>query len=324
VNPVDDQKPETAVSAAPEGPRRRWVEKWPVLTPLLLVGGLVWLTQWFQERQEFIEAFPDVKFHPPALLEWFDFSDSTLKFIGDPVTLAVGGESLDHAAPFLQQFRKAERLHCWEMSEAQVQQLPALSAVETCRFRRCSLSDASCDVIAQWTTLLSLEILNNAEQSPGYHVRITTEGIRQLTTLSKLRKLTLYCTDLDADVLGVIGEFSALEQLRVGRVPVSRNGLQQLARAPKLQHVRLRACEFNTSTLDGLAKCDKLVSLDLGGSTVTDEMILSLSECPSLEHLDLTGTLVSRSGCRALLELRSDLYIEDAHGMPVAADVLDD
>jgi hypothetical protein len=324
-NPVEIERPQSPEDPAPQTRLRRWLQRWPVLIPLLLVGGLLWLTRWVQARQEFIEAFPEVKFRPPELIGRFGFSDATLKLIGEPRTLAIGGESFERVSPFLDHFQKIERLHVWEMSDAQVRRLPAFSAVEHCRFRRSSLSDESCDVIARWTSLAKLEIRNNPNQEPGFNVTITTAGIKKLTTLTSLRELTLYCPELDTDVFVVLSDFPALEYLLIDGVRVDRRGLQAMARAPEVKVLRLLRCEVDRSALDELAKSDRLVSLDLGGSTVTDEMVQPLSQCSTLKNLDLNGTQVSRAACLVLLELRPELNIQDANGMRVVnSEILDD
>jgi len=59
---TDPRSLQTAARASGEASRRRWVDKWPVLIPLLLVSGLLWMSLWYSRRAQLLEEASFVEF----------------------------------------------------------------------------------------------------------------------------------------------------------------------------------------------------------------------------------------------------------------------
>src|SRR6056297_1952836 len=91
---------------------------------------------------------------------------------------------------------------------------------------------------------------------------ITSEDLKPLTELSRLRALRLAGTEIGDDALVTIGQIESLEDLDLRNCPVSDAGLAELTSLSKLKALRLSgengACTVSDEGMQHVAEIDNL------------------------------------------------------------------
>lgn len=157
-----------------------------------------------------------------------------------------------------------------------------------------------------------LSDLVGLEQLEELHLdraEVTDEGLRHLSALSDLRRLTIRgakITDRGVDSL------LALKQLRSLNIPqadLSDEGFRRLSELPRLELLRLGSPRLTDAALESVPAFPKLRFLHLIDVPVTDRGLRHLHGLQRLESLYLDGARASDQGVVALLEASPDLHL---------------
>jgi hypothetical protein len=107
------------------------------------------------------------------------------------------------------------------------------------------------------TTLVLLYTDGKHWEGPAPGTRPDLAGAsNQLTSLTRLKLLSLRCWSLDDDQLGFLNDLPALEELHLFRLPISGAGFSQVRENCRLRRVDIAMCsEFDD---DGLAEVLRL------------------------------------------------------------------
>ncbi len=198
----------------------------------------------------------------------------------------------------------------WKEFQPEIlERLSSLKDLQRLTIRSGYLHDSAIDAISRLETLTHLRLSG----------KLTSEGVAQLSRLSKLRCLDLRHNDISAGAMEPLGALNRLEELvladtaadatYVHHFPDLRvlilSGEQgdpniDFAAIAKLEKLEILDVSHNKTTTDrGIARLDslkRLRALVLSNTDVTDSCIDVLASLPSLEALDLEHTKVTASG----------------------------
>lgn len=200
---------------------------------------------------------------------------------------------------------------------------------------RCRFDDESIAVIADFDRLQGL-VITIADPEVGTQPArpITSRGLAQLTSLSRLRFLTLNFVGPDAAMMSLLPHWPALEEVvileRQDLAPIlPGSSLAYLGALPRLKHVvvnsvaadraedlvpltKLKHLErvlihraaLDDATSHTLGAMSALHDLELPSTRLTAANLAAVAQNPNLQSLDFDGADLPAGGLRALTSFR--------------------
>jgi len=134
--------------------------------------------------------------------------------------------------------------------------------------------------------------LPSLEQLDLKGTSITSEGLKSLASMKKLKELDLSLTAVDSSAMDVVGGFTALRVLRLKQTRLDDAGVWKLKNLVHLEELDLSGTAITTKAMTGIQGMVKLKTLDLG-ETQVDGGFAALRSYKQLENLHLNDTPVT-------------------------------
>ncbi|XP_061569904.1 uncharacterized protein si:ch73-173p19.1 [Cololabis saira] len=166
--------------------------------------------------------------------------------------------------------------------------------------------------------LCRLSLLSELDLTDYTHV--TDQGVSQISTMTRLKKLSLSNTQVTDAGLPSLHGLQDLQELCLDRTAVTSQGVAQLITClPHLQVLGLASTRVgDTVVRKGLVSCHQLVKLNLSRTRITDNGLKYLKDMP-LAQINLDGTGVSLMGIANLLTSTniSSIRASNTHTIPL-------
>ncbi|XP_038153912.1 uncharacterized protein si:ch73-173p19.1 isoform X2 [Cyprinodon tularosa] len=136
------------------------------------------------------------------------------------------------------------------------------------------------------------------------YTKVTDQGVSQLASMTRLRKLSLSNTQVTDAGLPSLRGLLELQELCLDRTAVTSRGVAELITClPQLQVLGLASTQVGDSVVRrGLIHCHQLVKINLSRTRITDQGLKHLKDM-RLAQVNLDGTGVSLTGIANLLSL---------------------
>lgn len=159
--------------------------------------------------------------------------------------------------------------------------------------RHC-VTDSGLSFLSRLSVLIELDLTD--------YTQVTDQGVSQLSTMIRLKKLSLSNTQVTDAGLPSLRGLLALQELCLDRTAVTSRGVAQLITfLPHLQVLGLASTQVgDTVVRRGLIRCNQLVKLNLSRTRITDHGLKFLKNM-HLAQVNLDGTGVSPTGIANLL-----------------------
>lgn len=234
-------------------------------------------------------------------------------------------------------FPKLEHLNLRLCDELGASTPAAIATMANLRYLDLSLND--------WISAHSLEPLSQLNHLERLLLicckKLGDDGLPVIAEITSLKALDLSTCPVEGTALGELGKLPSLEELRLSRTRLSKQGFEQLGtltsgirklaldvtaaddaviasllKLEGLEWLSLASCSGLT-TLQGLDRLEHLHSLDLGFcENLTDGCLDALTGMKSLRHLSLTScTGLTEVGLQKLGQLSGLLHL-DVKGCP--------
>lgn len=169
-------------------------------------------------------------------------------------------------------------------------------------FKRQLVGDKELQLIGKFRQLDELELVGD----------FTNDGLRYLSGLSGLRKLSLYSPMIsDAGVSQFEGK--ALTELVLANTFITDKSVQHIATFAKLRTLNLSNCAAVTDKgIRDLLKLKNLQALWIPGTAVTDSGLEGVAQMKQLKVLGLASPSITEKGVKKLTALRElqTLYVD--------------
>ncbi|XP_037312297.2 uncharacterized protein si:ch73-173p19.1 [Pungitius pungitius] len=159
---------------------------------------------------------------------------------------------------------------------------------------RHSVTDGGLLFLSRLSVLLELDLTD--------YTQVTDQGVRHLSAMSRLRKLSLSNTQVTDAGLPALRGLQELQELCLDRTAVTSRGVAELVTClPHLQVLGLASTRVgDTVVRRALIRCNQLVKLNLSRTRITDHGLKFLKNI-HLAQVNLDGTGVSLMGIASLL-----------------------
>ncbi|XP_008306425.1 F-box protein At3g58530-like [Cynoglossus semilaevis] len=157
------------------------------------------------------------------------------------------------------------------------------------------------------------------------YTQVTDTGVQSLSTLTKLRRLSLSNTHVtDAGLPSLCG-LQALEDLCLDRTAVTSQGVAELIiRLTHLQVLGLASTQVGDTVVSkGVVHCKQLVKLNLSHTRITDKSLKHLKNM-HLAQVNLDRTGVSLTGIANLLSFTNIISIRASNPRTIPLDEVSD
>ncbi|MEQ2239730.1 hypothetical protein ILYODFUR_007429 [Ilyodon furcidens] len=136
------------------------------------------------------------------------------------------------------------------------------------------------------------------------YTQVTDQGVSQLATMTRLKKLSLSNTRVTDAGLSSLRGLQELQELCLDRTAVTSRGVAELITClPHLQVLGLASTQVGDSVVRrGLVHCHQLAKVNLSHTRITDQGLKHLKDM-RLAQVNLDGTGVSLTGIANLLSL---------------------
>ncbi|KAM4718720.1 uncharacterized protein FYW61_016450 [Anableps anableps] len=136
------------------------------------------------------------------------------------------------------------------------------------------------------------------------YTQVTDQGVSQLATMTRLKKLSLSNTQVTDGGLPSLRGLRELQELCLDRTAVTSRGVAELITClPQLQVLGLASTRVGDSVVRrGLIHCHQLVKINLSHTRITDKGLKHLKDM-RLAQVNLDGTGVSLMGIANLFSL---------------------
>lgn len=115
--------------------------------------------------------------------------------------------------------------------------------------------------------------------------RLSDDGLAELTSLGRLRRLSLAQTRVSAEAGACLAQLRGLEDLDVSNTSFDDRGLESITNLDRLQTLRLAHCRLTDRSLDSLLALGNLRELDLTSTGIGVDGLARLGELPRLQQL---------------------------------------
>ncbi|XP_019962910.1 uncharacterized protein [Paralichthys olivaceus] len=159
---------------------------------------------------------------------------------------------------------------------------------------RHSVNDSGLAYLSDLSLLLELDLTD--------YTQVTDQGVNQLSTMSRLKKLSLSNTQVTDAGLPSLRGLQELQELCLDRTAVTSRGVAELIVClPHLQVLGLASTQVgDTVVRRGVIRCNQLVKINLSRTRITDHGLKFLKHM-HLAQVNLDGTGVSLMGIANLL-----------------------
>uniref|UniRef100_A0A665VA87 Uncharacterized LOC115060683 n=1 Tax=Echeneis naucrates TaxID=173247 RepID=A0A665VA87_ECHNA len=157
------------------------------------------------------------------------------------------------------------------------------------------------------------------------YTQVTDQGVKQLSNLTRLKKLSLSNTQVtDAGLPSLCG-LKELQELCLDRTAVTSRGVAELIISlPHLQVLGLASTQVgDTVVRRGLIRCSQLVKLNLSRTRITDHGLKFLKHM-RLAQVNLDGTGVSLMGIASLLSFSNISSVRASNTRVIPPDEVSD
>ena len=149
--------------------------------------------------------------------------------------------------------------------------------------------------------LQHLDELPNLESIDLGGCNVTTEGILQLRSSRKLKRLGL--DDIrpplnDNDIGRIASAWPNLESISLGSCQITDAGLSHVGNLRRLRYLNVSRTQITDKGLGSLAGLSQLTTLHANNTRILDQGMVHLGAMESLEKLDLNYTGISDRGLR--------------------------
>jgi Leucine-rich repeat (LRR) protein len=182
-----------------------------------------------------------------------------------------------------------------------VPKLRRVASLHTLGLRDTLISDAALANIAELTQLEHLYIGTGSE-APGI-TTITDKGLAQLSTLRRLRGLTVNNCSIDGSALVHLGMLRRLEWLYMRHTNFNDAAAHHLRQFPRLHRLDLWNTSITDAAIDDICELDRLEDLYLPDNRLTDAAAPKLAKLTRLKVLDVSETQFSDHGVEQLQSL---------------------
>jgi hypothetical protein len=305
---------EVAYSIEPSGDvrgerrRYRWLHRWPVLIPLLLVGGLLWISLWYSRRAQLLEDASHVEFEAPTWTWLEAFTGPEVRtLIGSPTALHLSdGQTTKANLRLVAGFGEMTDFAAPDMTDADLEYLTGCTKLRSLNLQPSSITDAGIQSLGRFG---DLERLWLATDQP-----LSSASLDALAPLGRLRILGIDTPSMKQVDLAPLSDLRNLESLTLTGAEIGGDSLKHLAGLPRLQGLGLRDCRIDVDALAALQRSASQPRLILNGSSVTDRHLPALEKLTWLLTVSFHGTQVSDEACLRLKQERPGMEIYDAQG----------
>lgn len=182
---------------------------------------------------------------------------------------------------------------------------------------RHSVTDTGLSFLARLSLLVELDLTD--------YTQVTDQGVSQLSTMTRLKKLSLSNTQVTDAGLPSLRGLQELQELCLDRTAVTSRGVAELITClPHLQVLGLASTQVgDTVVRRGLLRCSQLVKLNLSRTRITDNGLKFLKHM-HLAQVNLDGTGVSLIGIVSLLSFTNISSIRASNTRIVPPDEVSD
>ncbi|XP_056869061.1 uncharacterized protein si:ch73-173p19.1 [Takifugu flavidus] len=182
---------------------------------------------------------------------------------------------------------------------------------------RRSVTDGGLSFLSRLTLLTELDLTD--------YTQVTDQGVAQLASMRRLKKLSLSNTQVTDAGLPPLRGLQELQELCLDRTAVTSRGVADLITGlPHLQVLGLACTQVgDTVVRKGLLRCSQLVKLNLSRTRITDNGLKFLKRM-HLAHVNLDGTGVSLAGVTDLLTLTNISSIRASNTRSIPLDEVSD
>ncbi|XP_039983584.1 uncharacterized protein si:ch73-173p19.1 [Xiphias gladius] len=182
---------------------------------------------------------------------------------------------------------------------------------------RHSVNDSGLSYLSDLSLLSELDLTD--------YTQVTDQGVKQLSTMTRLKKLSLSNTQVTDAGLPSLRGLQELQELCLDRTAVTSRGVAELIVClPHLQVLGLASTQVgDTVVRRGLIHCNQLVKLNLSRTRITDHGLKFLKHV-RLAQVNLDGTGVSLMGIASLLSFTNISSIRASNTRAVPPDEVSD
>jgi len=306
---VEVESPPSSEDPTPQTRLRRWLQRWPVLIPLLLVGGLLWVSLWYSRRSQLLEDASHVEFEAPtwAWLEAFA-GPEVRTLIGSPTAVGLtDGQTTPANLRIVAGFDELTHFAARDMTDADLEYLAGCTKLQSLNLQTSSITDAGVQSLSRFGQLQKLTLITDQP--------LTGDALSTLHRLSQLKALWLDTPQISDLSLVPFGSLRKLEFLTLSGGEIHGDALA--AELPALRRLELRNCQIDVDALAALQPSLSGPHLYLNGSDVTDDHLPALGELAWLHSVFFIDTQVSDEACLRLKQDRPGIKIWNARGEPV-------
>lgn len=162
--------------------------------------------------------------------------------------------------------------------------------------------NSSCPILGQMKQLRALVLKKTGFEAD----RISDQGLRELSGLSKLEVFNLYGNAIKDDGLKGLHSLKNLRELDLSLMQITDTGLSHLRQLKTLRRLDLLYSEgfagptITDAGVKSLTSLNQLIALNLVGARITDDSVKDLAQFRNLRRLMLVGSRISDSGIRQL------------------------
>nr|XP_020475406.1 uncharacterized protein LOC109971480 [Monopterus albus]XP_020475407.1 uncharacterized protein LOC109971480 [Monopterus albus] len=182
---------------------------------------------------------------------------------------------------------------------------------------RHSVNDSGLSFLSGLSLLSELDLTD--------YTQVTDQGVKQLCSMTRLKKLSLGNTQVTDVGLPSLCGLRELQELCLDRTAVTSNGVAELiACLPHLQVLGLASTQVgDTVVRRGLIRCTQLVKLNLSRTRITDNGLKHL-KLMHLAQVNLDGTGVTLAGIANLLSFTTISSIRASNIRTIPPDEVSD
>ncbi|XP_040921472.1 uncharacterized protein si:ch73-173p19.1 isoform X2 [Toxotes jaculatrix] len=182
---------------------------------------------------------------------------------------------------------------------------------------RHSVKDSGLLYLADLSLLSELDLTD--------YTQVTDQGVKQLSTMTRLKKLSLSNTQVTDAGLPSLRGLQELQDLCLDRTAVTSRGVAELIVClPHLEVLGLASTQVgDTVVRRGLIRCNQLVKLNLSRTRITDHGLKFLKHM-HLAQVNLDGTGVSLIGIASLLSFTNISSIRASNTRAIPPDEVSD
>lgn len=308
---MENENTETRATSRRSGRLRHIVNSWPVLIPVGLIGGLLWLGLWYSRRAQLFEESGHVEFDAPSW-QWLESitGPEIRSIIGSPTALHLPGEHPSWSElRLVAGFDELRDFSAAGFSDADLEYLEGCTQLESLSLRSSSLTVSGLRSLKRFP---QLKYLWFATDQP-----LSREAFAFFGNLTSLEVLSIESPQIAESSLVPLAGLTKLNNLWLNGATIRGDELKHLAALPNLRMISLRHSVISESALAALQPLPSGTSLNLTGSTITDAHLPAIRKLNWLSHLDLAETQVSNEACWELKRERPGMHLLNAEGMTV-------